>query len=243
MRLLEFYQTISEEYSELATLFDKTAGAQRGDPERAMINLQMFLGGGVFDYVLEHVGDITHRMTEKFDFLKGSHANVQDKVEKTLRTLEHNYGFEREMEENMQNNFRFSVENGKPKAGSFIEFMQKIQTMSSEYAKAHEQIPVHNEPQKRARQAAIDLGNWDFDGARSNLNWLKQLLQDEELYTQAVSQTNLQAYEGYHGANQFSQDETSGMVGFPLPQDSVEYDKDMEEEKNKRKKRPIRKRR
>lgn len=121
--------------------------------------------------------------------------------------------------------------------------MQKAQQLSIEYAKAHEQIPVHNEPQKRARQAAIDLGNWDFDSARSNLNWLKQLAQDEEGYTQAVSQTNLQAYEGYHGANQFSQDKTSGMVGFPLPQDSVEYEKDMEEEKNKRKKRPIRKRR
>lgn len=242
MRLLEFYRIV-EKQSELAALFDKTAGAQRGDPEHAMLKLQMLLGGGVFSYVLEHVGDITHRMTEKFDFLKGNRVNVQDKVEKTLRTLEHGYGFEREMEENMQNNFSFYMEKGEPKAGTFVEFMQKAQQLSIEYAKAHEQIPVHNEPQKRARQAAIDLGNWDFDSARSNLNWLKQLAQDEEGYTQAVSQTNLQAYEGYHGANQFSQDKTSGMVGFPLPQDSVEYEKDMEEEKNKRKKRPIRKRR
>lgn len=242
MRLLEFYRIV-EKQSELAALFDKTAGAQRGKPEHAMLKLQMLLGGGVFSYVLEHVGDITHRMTEKFDFLKGNRVNVQDKVEKTLRTLEHGYGFEREMEENMKNNFSFYMEKGEPKAGTFVEFMQKAQQLSIEYAKAHEQIPVHNEPQKRARQAAIDLGNWDFDSARSNLNWLKQLAQDEEGYTQAVSQTNLQAYEGYHGANQFSQDKTSGMVGFPLPQDSVEYDNDMEEEKNKRKKRPIRKRR
>jgi hypothetical protein len=208
-----------------------------------MINLQMLLGGGVYPYVLEHVGDITHRMTEKFKFLQGSHATVQDKVEKTLRTLEHGYGFEREMEENINNNFQFYMEKEKPVASSVLEYMQKIQELGKVYANEHEQIPVYNEPQKRARQAAIDLGNWDFDDARSNLNWIKQLLQDEEMYKQAVSQTNLQTYEGYHGANQFSQDETSGMVGFPLPQDSVEYDKDMDEEKNKRKKRPIRKRR
>jgi len=243
MRLLEFYQIISEEQTEIAALFDKTAGAQRGKPERAMINLQMLLGGGVYPYVLEHVGDITHRMTEKFKFLQGSHATVQDKVEKTLRTLEHGYGFEREMEENINHNYEFYVEKGKPPASSVLEYMQKIQELGKIYAKEHEQIPVFNEPQKRARQAAIDLGNWDFDSARSNLNWLKQLLQDEEMYKQAVSQINLKAYEGYHGANQFSQDETSGMVGFPLPQDSVEYEKDMEEEKNKPKKRPIRKRR
>ena len=118
MRLLEFYQALSEEQSEIAALFDKTAAAQRGAPERAMINIQMMLGGGVYSYVVEHVGDITHRMSEKFDFLKGSHANVQDKVEKTLRTLEHGYGFEREMEENINNNYQFYVEKGKPPASS-----------------------------------------------------------------------------------------------------------------------------
>ena len=80
--------------------FEGIADAQRSGPEQVMLRIQFHNVGGVLNPIVEHVGDISHRMTEhaKYgDYLQGI---VLDKCVKSLRILESRYGFVREMEEN-----------------------------------------------------------------------------------------------------------------------------------------------
>ena len=58
--------------------FFELADSQRGTPEQAMLKVTRLIGGGVYGYVAEHVGDLTHRMSENFKFLKGGKENVLD---------------------------------------------------------------------------------------------------------------------------------------------------------------------
>lgn len=44
--------------------FKELAEAQRGVPELAMLDVQRANVGGVLSYVVEHVGDLTHRMCQ-----------------------------------------------------------------------------------------------------------------------------------------------------------------------------------
>jgi len=216
------------EKSDTAKLFDQTATAQRGLPERKMVELQFLLGGGVLSFVVEHVGDLTHRMTEKFDFMRGGHEYVSDKAAKTLRVLEHGYGFRREMMENFQSNFRFRTEKGTQEFDSLEEFITAGKKLSREYAFEHRKIPVFNDPQKRARAAAIALGEWRFRDAIANLRWLLKLTEDENAYREAVSQVTMK--EGTDNAFFLSTLKGKGPTIYPLPSSAKKY-QDIDSEK------------
>lgn len=208
--------------SEKAKLFHQTADAQRGPPEATMLKLHNLLGGGVFSFVIEHVGDITHRMTEKFDWFNGNIEIVQDKVEKTLRTLEHGYGFEREMQENFDSSFRFNTEQGRMPYDTFEEFESAARGLSMLYAREHSKIPVFNKAQWHARQAAIELGYWHFSKAITHLKWLKELCDDEERYDHEVAQVSVQ--EGMDNAFFMTKSISGGPTIYPLPTDAEKYD-------------------
>jgi len=186
---LMFYEVY--EQSETAKLFHQTADTQRGPPEQAMLNIQSLMGGGVFPHVAEHVGDITHRMAERFDHGRGQLDLVGDKVTKTLRSLESGYGFEKEMQENFESNFRFLKEQGRMPFDTIEEFMGEARKRSMLYAQEHSKIPVFNEPQMHAREAAVELGKWKFDNAIAHLRWLKDLCDDEERYYEEVSKVTM----------------------------------------------------
>ena len=220
MNLLE-----QRERSEIDKLFDKTATAQRGAPERAMLQIQSVAGGGVFPWAVEHVGDLTHRMSESFDFFRGGRENVQDKVEKTLRTLTHRYGFEKEMMENFQSNYEFRVERGEidPEKLSHEQYVEQIKDLSKAYAAEHRKIPVFNKVQKTARTAAIALGNWDFKLAKVALWNLKDLLDDGDRYEEEMAKIDQPTTEGMDSGNFLSKDLPQGVTGFPLPTDAREY--------------------
>lgn len=211
--------------SEIDKLFDKTATAQRGEPERAMMQIQLLAGGGVFPWVVEHVGDLTHRMSESFDFFKGGRENVQDKVEKTLRTLTHRYGFEREMKENFESNYEYRVERGDidPEKVSHAQYVEQIKDLSKAYAAAHRKIPVFNNVQRTARTAAIALGEWNFKLARVALWNLKGLLDDGNRYEEEMAIVDQQTTEGMDAGTFLSKDLPQGVTGYPLPQDSKDY--------------------
>lgn len=178
MRAKEFIKESSEE--ERNNAFAKLADDQRGLPERAMLKVQYANGGGVLNFVVEHVGDITHRMTEMFEFLKGNIENVGDKVEKTLRTLRYGYGFEREHIGNMKNNADYD-------SISFEEQKEKVDNALKIYATEHRKLKVYNEPQKWARDAAVALGEQQWKVAIINLERLEELLKDSDEYVKAVS--------------------------------------------------------
>jgi hypothetical protein len=211
------------EPSDRAKLFHRTADAQRGPPEYAMIRIQRLVGGGVFSYVVEHVGDITHRMAEKFDFGKGQLGIVADKVEKTLNTLESGYGFDKEMQENFESNFRFNKENNPEdfKFEDIRDFISEVRKLSILYGHEHSQIPVFNEPQMQAREAAVALGDWNYAKAITHLRWLKKLTDNDEKYYEEVAKITME--EGTDNGFYMTQLTGAGPTIYPLPQNSVEY--------------------
>jgi hypothetical protein len=215
-----FYEAY--EKSDKAKLFHQTADTQRGPPEQAMLNIQSLMGGGVYPHVVEHVGDITHRMAENFDWGKGQYDLVNDKVEKTLRSLESGYGFEREMQENFESNFRFLKENGRMPFDTVEEFIGEARKLSVLYAHEHSKIPVFNEPQMHAREAAVSLGKWKFNEAIMHLRWLATLCEDPDKYEEEVAKITME--EGTDNGFFLSQLTGSGPTIYPLPTGSKEYE-------------------
>ena len=153
-------------------LFDRdVADAQRGAPEMAMLAVQRAMGGGVLNFVVEHVGDLTHRMSEKVTANTGGYQYVEEKVRRALRFLNQGYGFDREFRENVQNNAR---------ARNIPEqqLMAQVDAALQAYAAAHQQIPVYNEVQRLARDAAVSLGYKQWNRASTFLMQLQNYLNE-----------------------------------------------------------------
>ncbi len=165
--------------SDIIKAFEKTASAQRhneGCAEDAMNDLQSLMGGGVYPNMAEHIGDLTHRCTHfaKFGDLLATY--VEEKVSRANRSLFSGYGFEKEHEENMLRNAECT--NASPD-----EFKAPIYKAMKVYAEAHKQIPVFNEVQYQCREAAIALGENDFDRARESIAWLNEKISNLDAFT------------------------------------------------------------
>jgi len=180
--------------------FVKLGDDQRGTPEKCMLDVQFMMGGGVLNPVVEHVGDITHRMTHLVQYTPtdrlptsgelGFHM-VDDKVHKTYKWLNSSYGFEREFEQNIINNFEYYKEKGKFKNQTVKDYRNKIAYLLKKYAEAHERLVVYNHAQWKARQAAVAVGYMAWDSASSYLASLKLICKDEETYIKECSSFRL----------------------------------------------------
>ena len=152
-----------------AELFQELADQQRGTPEILMVEAQKVLGGGVLNSAIEHTGDLTHRIADKYDFFGGYGYDVGNKVDRVLRSLRSGYGFEKEFRENLRSNSRAS---GIPE-----ERLRDLATEALQrYADAHKELRVYNEPQKWARDAAVALGEQRFSDAEKHLSKLQELI-------------------------------------------------------------------
>lgn len=170
MRLFE----IKDEYAvppEVATAFAAIADAQRGAPEHAMLRVQHTMKGGVLSPVVEHVGDLQHRMTEHADANMWLEDIIEEKVNRGLRYLTHPYGFEREMQENIRAN---------------NTDVEKLDQRLLEYAREHQKLPVYNAAHYHARQSCIAIGKQQWTIAVDHLNVLKQML-DNGAYKRVAS--------------------------------------------------------
>jgi hypothetical protein len=162
--MLNFHEWIlSEEITRQS--FYNLAYAQRDLPEKAMLRFQMASGGGVMNYVIEHVGDLTHRMSEQATFPYAGYEYVRDKVKHSLMYLTNPYGFNKEFQENLVNNAQYL--NVDP-----VEFKQKMYQFLDAYANEHEKLPVFNKAQQTAQAAAVSLGRRKFP---TTVNCLKLL--------------------------------------------------------------------
>ena len=181
---------------ELVRLFStQLADAQRGEPESAMNRIQEYGFSNLYSWAAEHTGDLTHRMAERSAYhLGGGYAYVKDKVEKVLRALLEPYGFEKEVNEGITSNVVYRDVKGDLEkhqktlqevwAGQGSpEILQKIREgvdltrkLGNDYANAHAALPVFNQVQKAARDAAIALGRWNFPETIRLLQYLKSCL-------------------------------------------------------------------
>ncbi len=156
--------------------FKALGSAQRGKPEAAMLKVQFAMGGGVLNPVVEHLGDVTHRMSHMVGY--GSVLGYE-KVVKVYKWLTNAYGFEREMQQNIKANADYRKVEPQELANQVRELLRK-------YAEAHAELPVYNKAQWMARQAAIFVGLEDFDRARNCLRTLLQMCPNEEAFAEAA---------------------------------------------------------
>ncbi|KPK66552.1 MAG: hypothetical protein AMS21_01980 [Gemmatimonas sp. SG8_38_2] len=175
--------------------FEALADAQRGKPEMAMLRAQSLTGGGVMQVMVEHLGDLTHRMSERTanESRDQGLEFVWPKVQRGISYLTNPYGFKREFEENLQNNFRLwqeeprfapkwwkKFEEKTGKAPTFEDYRELVDRALKEYADEHRKLPAYNEAQKTARDVAVALGEQKFDLATSRLKRLREMMVDPD---------------------------------------------------------------
>lgn len=148
---------------------ENIAKVQRGHPEEVMVAVQLIYGGGVLHPVVENVGDLIHRMSEKTTYDSAGFSYVKKKVKEALYDLTSPYGFEREMRENI-------IMNAKYKNIDPDILFEKVSEKLKEYADAHRSIPTFNYVQRKAKAAAVAVGQQRWNDAIENLEYLKSIL-------------------------------------------------------------------
>lgn len=157
--------------------FLKLGDDQRGRPESAMLKAAEAMGGGVCQVLIEHVGDLTHRMTHMLKWGDDGHGYgmVKDKVSKTLRWLTNSYGFEKEFNQNLTSNAAY-------RKVPLDEMRRRVDAALLQYANEHRRLDVYNRTQWLARQAAISCGEQKWDNAVICLRMLEKCLSSEGLW-------------------------------------------------------------
>lgn len=174
--------------AEAVERFIELANAQRYLPERAMLTAQKIIGGGVLSSQLEHIGDLTHRIAERTFILYGhiedAVAHIEPKVERGLRSLKSGYGFAKEMHENFKSNWDYNI--GKSgKFNDFEDYVSSIKKACLDYSNEHSKLPVYNIAQRHCRDAAISLGQWNFDNTIKHLEILDRMIKQGTIYRYA----------------------------------------------------------
>ncbi len=178
----EVVEEVNEDHVEVANVddarsraFKELAAAQRDAPELAMLAVQTANSGGVLSYVVEHVGDLTHRMAQypdHEDYYCGWEM-VEPKVRRSLDILKSGYGFEREAKGN-------NIANAKYRGISVEEFEKRLNASLDAYASAHKKLRVYNAAQWLAREAAISLGERNWKRAIDCLQGLRDHLGNQQ---------------------------------------------------------------
>lgn len=174
MRILEVADTLPPE---VAQAFEQLGDLQRGDPEVIMAQAQRVIAGGNIGSVLEHIGDITHRMTRQGGLKHWGLEEAAIKIERGYRWLNSGYGFDREFQDGLKHA-------AKHQKLPLDEMQRRATTIMNRYADAHSRLPVYNRAQWLARQAAISLGRQRFDSTLTVLAQLYQMSRDPAVWRQ-----------------------------------------------------------
>jgi len=152
-----------EEAVERDVAFGELASAQRGEPESAMLAAQKDTGTAAavpgyntYTNLLENVGDLTNRIANPQDI-----GATYGKIENALAVLDNEVDAE--------------------KLAS-VPVTPQIEA----YAAAHAKLPVYNEAQRLARDAAVSLGRKDFEAVKANLLALKGMQDNGSLKEEAA---------------------------------------------------------
>jgi hypothetical protein len=161
--------------------FNALASAQRGEPEWMGGGGQNFKSGiwnatGIFTWTTEHLGDLTHRMAERYatgtdgvDRTWGFEF-CREKLTKLYNLVLSSYGYEREIEEQIKSNFYWRIDENRkkgivddrPEDVRFEEWNQRLREGGRLYAQAHSRLTVYNPAQYEAKRACIYLGRMNF---------------------------------------------------------------------------------
>jgi hypothetical protein len=121
-------------------------------------------------------------MADKYNFFTdGLGFDVKNKLDSVLRSLRSGFGFAREHEQNL-------AAQAKSKGISIEEHRANVDAALLKYAEAHRELEVFNEVQGWARDAAVALGEQQWDVAEESLAKIQDLMQDEDAYRRAVGE-------------------------------------------------------
>jgi hypothetical protein len=162
--------------------FLNLANSQRGKPEAAMLRVQKAHGGGVLNPVVEHVGDLTNRMSERYALSSPDRGleYVKPKIERTLGLLQNPYGFQKEMLENLASNAKY-------RKVPLKELTAEVDEALAQYAKEHNKLRVYNDVQDAARRAAVAIGEKNWSVAEVWLTKLKRFADDRRTWVREAS--------------------------------------------------------
>ena len=165
--------------AEHTAVLSHSGNIQRGAPEEAMLAIQRKLGPGLYSFAVEHTGDLYWRTHHARKYGRSEHNEVGNKIDKVLRDLTDQYGFERGMRENIKVN---SAYNKDPS----IHWDAAV-VLGKAYADEHKKLPVYNLPSSLMVQATNHLGNMRFGATAATLEQLKELHNDEDRWEQLHS--------------------------------------------------------
>jgi hypothetical protein len=174
--------------------FEKLAKLQRVKPEMMgnsmRTNPELFYALGQYTWMCEQVGDLTNRMAAN---PINSRCGFNTMTEKTNRILGcmnepdwQGKSFTERVEVNIRNNFNCAIKDGK--SIIFSDYVNGWKEASQKYALAHSELPVFNEAQALARDAAIALGNHDWAITVRNVKELHKHLVNVEIWCQFAGQ-------------------------------------------------------
>lgn len=171
---------------DMIAAFKATGNAQRfneGCPESVMRRAQRYFGGGVLTNLMEHVGDLTHRLTHHIEYGEVYPSLVREKVDRAIRSLSRGQDFVDEHESNLINNAEYQGIDENDMRENMARYL-------SDYADAHESVPVYNRIQWYAREAAIQLGRERFDKSLSALEVLDGELENLHTFIMRATMVN-----------------------------------------------------
>lgn len=185
--------------------FADLASDQRGAPEAAMHAIQASnIANQTYGFVVEHTGDLIHRMSEHVQHGVSGGQYVEGKVARVLRALHAGSApFESYVAANARENFDYYVEgDGKdstdkgywssPKP-TVDDAMRELRRLGQKYADAHSKLPVYNRAQFNARSASVSLGLFNFYSADRHLRELRSMLVDADVWASEAMAYELDA--------------------------------------------------
>ena len=173
--------------------FIKLARLQRGKPEAAMLKVQMSQISQLYGYILEHAGDLIHRMSEDPSFFNGGFEYVSEKVKRCLRYLKNNYGFLKEVKEQIASNLKYEQKRGKLLDETYESQFTKLIKLSRKFADEHRKLPAYNDAHRITKRINVALGNWKFKEAIKDLEIFQRYL---KLGEEAWKEFALEGLEG-----------------------------------------------
>lgn len=146
---------------------------QRGRPEMAMLQVQKLSAGGVVPYAVEHIGDLSHRMTHALKYNSDGYDTTKPKVDRCLKMMTNPYGFRKEHEENIISNSRYREMDPE-------QMSKEIDDALNVYSLEHNKLTAYNEAQEHAIMAAVTFGMKEWGKTVHHLRALQDMLSSEE---------------------------------------------------------------
>ena len=188
----ELGKSFPTERDDLDDAFIKLQEEQRGEPESMIYNNSnpgIQYATGPFTTLAEHVGDLIHRLA--YPNIKvgpsgggGSSFGIRaarEKVEITFWWVNRSsIEVKKDMQYTLKVNYDYYVEEGQYH-DNFEQFVNEFNTASKRYAEAYKKLKPITQLQKYGRDAAIALGEQDWEKVRWNLLELRKYLKSPKV--------------------------------------------------------------